>query len=117
MPDEDPYKIARRIVEHSLTKKAQNVCLMDIRNLSNVADYFIICHGESDVQVKAITDAVVEGMENEGIKAWHREGYEYLHWVLLDYIDVVVHIFHKETRQFYGLERLWGDAEIETFSE
>lgn len=116
MVEGDSYELARRIVEYSQSKKAQDVCLMNLRNLSSVTDYFIVCHGESDVQVKAITNAIIDGLAKEGVKVWHREGYEYLHWVLLDYIDVVVHIFQKETRQFYGLERLWGDAEIETFS-
>lgn len=115
MSGDDSYELAQRVVECSLTKKAQDVCLMDLRKLSSVTDYFIVCHGESDVQVRAIADAIVDGLEEEGIRVWHREGYEYLHWVLLDYVDVVVHIFQKEVRQFYGLERLWGDAEMETF--
>ena len=113
----DSYHLARKIVEYSLTKKAQDVCLMDLRGLSNMTDHFVICHGESDVQVKAIADAIIEGLEKEGIKVWHTEGYEYLNWVLLDYVDVVVHVFRKEARKFYNLERLWGDAKMETFSE
>ncbi len=117
MIETDSYHLARRIVEYSLTKKAQDVCLMDLRGLSSMTDHFIICHGESDVQVKAIADAIVEGMGKEGVKVWHIEGYEYLNWVLLDYVDVVVHIFRKEARKFYNLERLWGDAKMEVFSE
>ena len=91
--------------------------MVDLRRLSSVTDYFVICHGDSDVQVKAISDAIVEGMEREGVRVWHREGYEYRNWVLLDYVDVVVHIFQKETRRFYGLERLWGDAVLETVED
>ncbi len=117
MSEDDSYKIARKIVDYSLIKKAQDIWLLNVGCLSSVADYFIICEGESEVQVKAIADAIVDGMRNEGLDVWHREGYEYLHWVLLDYVDVVVHIFHKKTRSFYGLERLWGDAEKEIFSE
>jgi len=117
MPEGDSYSIARKIAAYSLSKKAQDVSLLDLRPLNSVCDFFIICHGESDAQVKAIADAVVEGMEEEGVRVWHTEGYEYLNWVLLDYVDVVVHIFRKETRQFYGLERLWGDAEMESISE
>jgi ribosome-associated protein len=114
---EDSYALARRVVDYSLTKKAQDVSVMDLRPLTSVTDYFVVCHGESDVQVKAITDAITDGLREEGVRYWHREGYEYLHWVLLDYVDVVVHIFQKDERTFYGLERLWGDAETETYSE
>ncbi len=117
MPGNDSYALAKRVVAYTQTKKAQDVCLMDLKDLSGMTDYFVICHGESDVQVKAIADAVVEGLEKEGVRVWHREGYEYLNWVLLDYVDVVVHVFQKDVRQFYGLERLWGDAEMETFKE
>lgn len=117
MAEGDSYKLARQIIEYSLTKKAKDVCLMDLRNLSSVTDFFIVCHGESNVQVKAIANAVVDGMGEEGIKVWHKEGYEYCNWVLLDYVDVVVHIFREETRKFYGLERLWGDSKIENFTE
>jgi ribosome-associated protein len=66
--------------------------------------------------VKAISDAVVEGLEKRKIKVWHIEGYSALKWVLLDYVDVVVHVFNGEVRDFYGLERLWGDAPLETLS-
>ena len=116
MPD-DANTMAMHIAEYSLEKKAQEVCLMDLRGLSSVTDYFLICHGESDLQVKAIADAVVDGMRGEGVRPWHREGYDHLNWVVLDYVDVVVHVFRKEAREFYGLERLWGDAETETISE
>ncbi|MFH1940868.1 MAG: ribosome silencing factor [bacterium] len=117
MAESTSLGLARRIVEHSLSKKAQDVCLMDLQGLGSVTDYFIVCHGESDVQVKAIANAIIEGMEEEGVRVWHKEGYEYLNWVLLDYVDVVVHIFQKEIRRFYGLERLWGDATLETFQD
>ncbi len=117
MIENDAYKTARQVVEYALTKKAQEIWLMHIGHLSSIADYFVICQGDSEVQVKAIADAIVDGMQDEGITVWHREGYEYLRWVLLDYVDVIVHVFHKDTRSFYGLERLWGDAEKEIFSE
>ena len=117
MVEADSYQLAKRIIEFSLTKKAQDVTLLDLKSLSSVCDYFIVCHGESDIQVKAISNAIEDGLRDDGIKAWHREGYDYLHWVLLDYIDVVVHIFQKDARQFYRLEKLWGDAKSETFTE
>jgi ribosome-associated protein len=102
---------ARKAVEIVLGKKAQDVRLMDLRGVTDIADFFVVCHGDSDLHVKAIADAVLEGME----KAWHREGTAFLRWVLLDYVDVVVHIFQPETRAFYGLERLWGDAKTTSF--
>lgn len=111
----EAHALAERMITYSLVKKAKDVCLLNMSRLSSMADFFIICHGESDVQVKAIVDNIMEGMEKEGVKAWHREGYSFLSWVLLDYVDVVVHVFRKEAREFYGLERLWGDAEIEKF--
>ena len=117
MADQESYKIARKMVDYSLSKKAKEVCLMHIGPLNTLTDYFIICHGESDVQVRAIADAVEEGMEKEGVRLWHKEGYGISRWVLLDYVDVVVHVFEKEVRDFYGLERLWGDADVELFRE
>ncbi len=115
MSEDQTYKRACQIIELALTKKAQELVLMNLKGLSAITDYFIICHGDSDLHVKAIADAVLNGMKREKIYVWHIEGYEYLNWVLLDYIDIVVHIFQKKTREFYNLERLWGDAEIKEF--
>ena len=86
---------------------------MDLRKLTDMADFFVICSADSDVQVKAVADAIAEGTESVGISAWHSEGLTNRQWVLLDYVDIVVHIFHKEVRKYYGLEKLWGDAKIE----
>ena len=83
-----------------------------MRNLSAVADYFIICTGDATVQVKAIADEIDKQLRKNGIKSYHKEGYNALNWVLLDYFDVVVHVFRKESREFYNLEKLWGDAEV-----
>jgi len=117
MTEPDSYQLAKRIAELSLTKKAQDVTLLDMKKLSSVCDYFIICHGDSDVQVKAISNAIEDGVRGEGVRVWHKEGFDYLRWVLLDYVDVVVHVFQKEARQFYRLEKLWGDAGVEHYSE
>lgn len=117
MPKNKTYTRAKNIVNLLLSKKAHDVLLMDLRKITNIADYFVICHGESDTHVKALVDVVVEGMEKIGEKVWHQEGMGYLHWVLLDYVDIVVHIFQKSERDFYGLERLWADAEVESFVE
>lgn len=83
---------------------------MDLRKISTVADFFVICSGASDVQVKAIADAVVEGLEDKGVISWHTEGYGARRWVLIDFVDVVVHVFHVKAREYYMLESLWGDA-------
>ncbi len=117
MSEIDSYDLAKRIAELCLSKKALDVQVLDLRGLSSVTDIFVVCHGESDMQVKAIAGMVLDGLKEEGFRVWHKEGFEYLRWVLLDYVNVVVHVFQKETREFYRLERLWGDAKVETFKE
>jgi ribosome-associated protein len=98
-------------------KKGNDIVRLDLRNiLSSVSDYFVICHADSSTQVRAIATSV----EEEIYKAtqqepWRKEGLEYSEWILLDYIDVVVHIFRTDKREFYGVEELWGDAEIKSY--
>ena len=75
-----------------------------------MCDYFFICSGSSEVQVKAIAEAVEETLSQHEVRPWHIEGFESRRWVLLDYVDVVVHVFHEKTRDYYMLDRLWGDA-------
>ncbi len=97
-----------------LEKKARDITVMDMRGVSGVADYFVICTGDSDLQIKAIADAVRERIREQcSERPWHKEGYDHLQWVLLDYVDLVVHVFNQEKRGFYALERLWGDAPVE----
>ncbi len=110
------YTFAKQIIGYAQDKKSHNTVLLNISELSSIADYFIICHGEAELHVKAIADKIMEETSKNGIDVWHHEGYDYLHWILLDYVDVVVHIFLEKYRKFYNLERLWGDADIETFS-
>lgn len=100
------------ISEMIFSKKGYDVKIVDLRKLATFADYFIICSADSDTQVKAIADEIDKKLRDEGIKCWHKEGFMALQWVLLDYVDVVVHIFKKDAREFYNLEKLWGDAEI-----
>lgn len=102
--------LAKRVAEFALTKKASEVLLMDLRKLSGPADFFVLCSADSDTQVKAIAEAVRHGTAGIGAHLWHSEGFTALSWVILDYVDVVVHVFKKEVRAFYNLERLWGDA-------
>ena len=105
-----PKKLARTIGKLALENNAFDVNLLDLRKCSDVARYFIICSGSVDVHVKAIADNIIDGLKNKDIRAWHIEGYKNLQWVLLDYVDVVVHIFQPEIREYYSLEKLWGDA-------
>jgi len=106
-------ELANRISETIFTKKGFDVIIIDLKKLVTFTDYFVICSADSDTQVKAIADQVDKALSEEGIKCWHREGLKALNWVLMDYVDVVVHIFKKEAREFYNLEKLWGDAPTE----
>lgn len=108
----DSQVFAKEIAEVILTKKGFKIRILDLKKLSAFADYFVICSASSDTQVKAVADAVEKEMRDRGIKTYHREGYQALNWVLLDYFDVVVHVFKTEARDYYNLEKLWGDAEI-----
>lgn len=103
--------LANAIAKLALTKKALDVVIMDLRPLTSMTDFFVVCSAESETQLKAIADAVIEGTEKKGTSPWHKETGSQ-HWVLLDYSDVVLHIFHKHTRPYYNLEKLWGDAKI-----
>jgi ribosome-associated protein len=109
----DSIDLAFRLADLTLSKKASDVKVLDLRNLTTITDFFVICTGSSDTQVKAIADAVIAGSkENYGERPWHKEGITNRSWVLLDYVQVVVHVFLNDTRNFYGLEKLWGDAVI-----
>lgn len=107
-------KLCDAIVKGMVEKKAAEILVMDLRKVKNaVADFFIICSGGSDKQL----DAIAQSVDDEVYKAlkenpWHVEGKNNKEWVLLDYFDVVVHIFRKDRRDFFALEKLWGDAEI-----
>lgn len=106
--------LADIVVKGMEEKKASDIVRIDLRNVKGaVADFFLICHADSDRQV----DAIAKSVEEEVYKAlnedpWHREGFENAEWILLDYVDVVVHIFMKEKRHFFGIEELWGDGEL-----
>ena len=110
-------RLVERAAELALTKKAEGVISLDLRGLSSSCDFFLICHGQSDVQVRAIADAIRDGIRDDGEHVWHIEGYEARQWILLDYIDVVVHVFEAERRDYYQLERLWGDAPQREFKD
>jgi len=107
--------LAKKAVKLVLAKKAEDVLLLDLRKLSPMTDFFVVCTGGSETQVKAIADSVIEGCQKSGVQIYNIEGYESLRWVLIDLVDVVVHIFQPEVRRYYQLERLWGDAPTERF--
>lgn len=88
-----------------------------MKSLSSVCDYYVIASGDADIHVKAIAGAIDDGLTAMGYRPSHREGMNEGNWVLLDYIDVVVHVFYRPTREFYALEKLWGDAPVESLSE
>ena len=92
-------------------KKAVDLVVLDLRKAAAFTDYFLICSGTNPRQVRAIADAVIDALAAAGAKPAHVEGYDRSEWVLVDYFDFIVHIFAPETRLFYGLERLWGNAE------
>ncbi len=110
--------IAQEALAAVQQKKAHDVIIMDMHEISGLADYFILCSGSTDIQVKAIAESVETRLKSEcKERPWHIEGAEHRQWVLLDYVDVVVHIFTPERREFYHLERLWSDAPIEKVDE
>jgi ribosome-associated protein len=106
----DSKLFAEKIADLIFNKKGYDVRIIDLRSLTTFSDFFVICSADSDTQVKAIADEVDKSLRDEGIKCWHKEGYMALSWVLLDYVDVVVHVFKKDAREFYNIEKLWGDA-------
>lgn len=107
-------ELVGRVVEALDDLKATDVKALDLRNLSNASDYFLIASGNSDQHVRSIGRHVLEELEKQGYEAHHIEGLESGQWVLLDFVDVVVHVFHPTVRDYYQLERLWADApEIE----
>jgi ribosome-associated protein len=100
-----------RAIAAAEDKKAVDLVLLDLRKAVGFTDYFVIASGTNTRQVRAIADAVMEALADEGVKPAHVEGYDRSEWILLDYFDFIVHVFAPETRMFYGLERLWGNAD------
>lgn len=105
-----PKSLAKRISDLALEKKGADVVILDLKDLSAACDYFVVCSGGSEQQVIAISDHIEMKMRERGQGPWHVEGRSHRRWILLDFVDVVVHVFHHETRQYYMLEKLWGDA-------
>ena len=106
--------LLEEIVQLAFEKKAQNLISLDLRGLSSLSDYFLICHGKSEPQVKAIVDNI---RKRTSFKPRHLEGYENKKWVLLDYFDIIVHVFDEEERDYYSIENIWADAPKNEFND
>lgn len=106
--------LADIVIKGIQEKKGKNIICLNLKGVQNaVTDYFIICHGDSNTQVEAIANSVdYEVKKSTGENPWHKEGFQNAEWILVDYVNVVVHIFQKDFRDFYNLEKLWGDAEV-----
>lgn len=117
MSTNDSQQLAQRAVEWVLSKKAEDVRLMDLRGVLDVTDWFVLATGFSEIQVQAIADAVVDGADAEGFEALHVEGRDAGRWVLVDFVDVVVHVMLPEERDRYRLDRLWGESALIAFEE
>lgn len=101
------------ITEGLLEKKARDIVLLDVRELTTLADYFVVCHGTSETQIRALANSVEMKVKEEiGENVWKQEGKDARRWIILDYVNVVVHIFSEEKRHYYGIERMWNDAVV-----
>lgn len=108
----DPHILSDRIATILSDKKAKDVDVIDTANVTDIADFFIICSGTSTTHIRALVDEVDFQLSQDGIIANHKEGYDTARWILMDYSSVVVHVFHEEDRQYYSLEKLWSDGKI-----
>ena len=112
-------QISELVVQGMLEKKASDVLVLDLREIKHaVADYFVICSGTSDTQIEAISDSIEEHvLKQSREKPWKKEGFQNKEWILIDYVDVVAHVFDQQKREFYDLEDLWADAKITSIEE
>jgi ribosome-associated protein len=112
-----PEDLAAAAIDYAADRKALDIVQLDLRGIIGYTDYFVICSGRSDRQVKAIHDAIYQGMKSEHGRLPRRvEGLSQARWILMDYLDVVVHVFTPETREYYRLEQLWGEAPSQVVS-
>lgn len=111
--DIQTQKVLDAIVEALLSKKANEITVLDVSALTTLAEFFVVCHGNSDVQVKALADAVEDDVRvKTSEKAWRKEGLNTRSWMILDYVNIVVHVMSEEKRNYYGIERMWNDAKV-----
>ncbi|MGI6541711.1 MAG: ribosome silencing factor [Limnochordia bacterium] len=112
-----PEQVAALTLQVAADKKAENGVALDLRGLTVMCDYFIVMEAETVIQVRAVTEAIIEALQQNNVTYRRREGWDDGLWVLLDYGDVIVHVFRKEEREYYDIERLWGDAPRLTFEQ
>jgi ribosome-associated protein len=113
---EQVRELAATAATEAVERKGTDVALLDLRELTTATDWFVLVTGESDIQVRSIAERIEERLGKDfGARPWHVEGLKQTRWVLLDYVDFVVHVFHREARAFYDLDRLWGDAPVDRF--
>lgn len=110
-------ELAARIADLMLDKHGSDIMVMDLRGVTSVTDYFILCSCDSDVQVKAVVGHLNDTLRAEGLRPLHIEGLNQASWVIIDYVNVVAHVFMGPTREYYGLERLWADAPVTVVSD
>ncbi len=103
-------KLAKEIRELCDEKKGEDIIVLDVRKMSDITSFFVIASGNTTRHVNALSDHVSQSLRKKGLKAWHIEGVREATWIVLDYSDVIVHLFCSEIRGYYNLERLWGDA-------
>lgn len=108
----EPREKAEAIAKAAHDRRALDIVLMDMRRITTICDYFVICHGRSPQHLNAVREEIQEQLEEAGVRPGHVEGDRRAQWVVMDYLDVVVHIFTEQTRRMYDLQRLWSDAEI-----
>ena len=111
-PDEQALNLARQIVELASDKKASDIVLLEVGGLTTIADYFVICSGQSERQLGAIVNGIAAGLRDEGIKPVGREGSAGAHWILVDFGSVIVHVMSPPERDYYQLEKLWAEAPL-----
>lgn len=105
-------KLIENIIECIKNKKGYDIVVLDVKKVSSLTEYFIVCSSDSDPQTRSMTNHIKKELSKKKIKPFQIEGLDYCDWVLMDYFDVVIHIFKKEMRDFYNIERLWADAKI-----
>ncbi len=96
-----------------LEKKGRNIVILDVDTLTDISRFFVVCSCDNEIHVRAVAESVRDSLAEDDVRAWKTEGWNGRTWVILDYVDIVVHVFYEETRRFYNLERLWADAPIE----
>lgn len=110
-------ELARHCTELMMEKKAGDIVLLDVRGLTDIADFFVVCSCDNDTHVKAVAENIREVLGKADIRPWKTEGWQGMNWIILDYVEVVAHVFYHEKRHFYKLERLWSDAKIEHITD